>query len=367
MTIDQSWMALAWREAIRAVGNTHPNPPVGCVIVRDGVVVGRGHTLPPPGPHAEVVALSNAGMNARGSTVYVTLEPCSHHGRTPPCAAALIVAGVARVVAAVRDPHPQASGGFEILNSAGIVTKLVDPGGLCGALLAPFLHWARTGLPYVVHKAAMTLDGKTTSASGKSKWITGPVSRAYVHRLRRRLGAVMIGVGTALADDPLLTVRKSFSERTAVPQPARIIVDSRLRLPLTSRLVQTVGEAPLIVACAESADAGRGQALIQAGVDVLRVPEQGGKPDFAILLAELGTRGITGILLEGGGELAFSALNAGCVNEVRYFVAPLLIGGREAHTPLDGVGFASPSAGIPIQRLSVRRCGVDLLIRGYPR
>jgi diaminohydroxyphosphoribosylaminopyrimidine deaminase/5-amino-6-(5-phosphoribosylamino)uracil reductase len=314
-----------------------------------------------------VVALELAGALARGATAYVTLEPCSHHGRTPPCAVALVSAGVSRVVAAVRDPNPNAAGGLDVLREAGIETRLDDPGGRCAAILAPFLHWARTGLPYVVHKAAMTLDGKTASASGESKWITGPCARSYVHRLRFRLGAVIIGVGTALADDPLLTIRREYSARQAGPQPARVVVDSHLRLSPASRLVQTAGAAPLIVACCQGADREPEEALKRAGAEVLRVPEKGGRPEFAILLAGLGARGITGILLEGGGELAFSALEAGCINEVLYFVAPTLMGGRLARTPLDGAGFLSPQGAVSVGGMSIRRCGVDWVIRGFPR
>jgi diaminohydroxyphosphoribosylaminopyrimidine deaminase/5-amino-6-(5-phosphoribosylamino)uracil reductase len=357
-------MGLAVREAARAVGKTHPNPPVGCVIVREGVIVGLGHTQPPPGPHAEVMALREAGAAARGAALYVSLEPCSHHGRTPPCAGAIVRAGVSRVVAALRDPNPAASNGFATLAAAGIATDVVDPDGRAADRLAAFLHWARTGLPYVVLKSAMTLDGKTASASGASRWITGPVARAYTHRLRNRLGAVMVGIGTAMADDPMLTARRTYSEQSVAAQPARIVVDAALRLPLSSRLVTSARAAPLIIVCGSSADDGRERALRALGAQVLRVAERDGKPDFAILQAELGKRGITGILLEGGGELAFSALEAGCVNEVLYFIAPTLMGGRDAHTPLDGKGFPSPEAGIRVRGMTVRRCGSDWVARG---
>lgn len=367
MKDDARWMSAAMREAARSVGVTHPNPPVGCVLVRDDVVVGRGHTQTPPGSHAEVVALEQAGAMARGATAYVTLEPCSHHGRTPPCARALVDAGVVRVVAAVRDPNPVAAGGFEALLAAGVEAAVLDPGGRGAALLSPFLHWALTGRPYILLKSAMTLDGKTASASGESRWITSPVARAYVHRLRARFGAVMIGVGTALADDPLLTVRREQSSLPVQAQPLRIVVDSHLRLPPDSRLVASAASAPLIVACGESAPVEPANRLCAAGAAVLRVPERDGKPDFAILLAELGKRGVTGIVLEGGGELAFSALRSGCVNEILYFVAPTLMGGRDAHTPLDGEGFPSPGASVPVSDLTIRRCGKDYVLRGIVR
>jgi diaminohydroxyphosphoribosylaminopyrimidine deaminase/5-amino-6-(5-phosphoribosylamino)uracil reductase len=230
--------------------------------------------------------------------------------------------------------------------------------------LTPFLHWARTRTPYVVLKSAMTLDGKTASAEGISQWITGPTARAYVHRLRQRLGAVMVGLNTAVADDPLLTVRRTHSTRPLPAPPARIVVDSRLSLPIDSRLVRSAGEAPLYIGCREDADEQAMGALRALGVEVLPVPARGGSVDIAILMAELGARGITGILLEGGGELAFSALIAGCAHEVAYFVAPKLMGGREALTPLSGAGYGTPDDAVPVSGLSVRRCGSDFILQG---
>jgi diaminohydroxyphosphoribosylaminopyrimidine deaminase/5-amino-6-(5-phosphoribosylamino)uracil reductase len=357
-------MRLALRQAARAVGTTHPNPPVGCVLVRDGVVVGAGHTQPPPGPHAEAVALSAAGDGARGATAYVTLEPCAHQGRTPPCASALIAAGVRRVVVATRDPHHVASGGIEALRAAGVATEVGVEAARAAALLEPFLHWARTGFPLVVLKYAMTLDGKTAAATGEARWITGPVARAHVHRLRERLGAVMAGIGTVLADDPLLTVRRRWSSLPAKCRPVRIVVDSRLRIPLDSRLVQTAGEAPLIVACVEGADRARAAGLAASGATVLEIAERDGRVDVARLMAELGRRDITGILLEGGGSLAWSMLEAGLVGRVCAYVAPMLLGGRDAPTPLAGRGFASPAESVALERVAVRRVGRDWRIEG---
>jgi len=363
-TPDVRGMRLALRESMWAVGRVHPNPPVGAVVMRGGVVVGRGHTQPPPGPHAEVMALRAASEAARGSTLYVTLEPCNHHGRTPPCVDAILRAGVSRVVVAARDPHAAAAGGLERLRAAGVEAI----SGVCAEdaerVLAPFLHWARSGRPYAVLKAAMTLDGKIASSTGASRWITGPVARAYVHRLRQRLGAVMAGIGTALADDPLLTVRHSHSSRAVERPPLRIVVDSRLRLPLGSRLAQSAREAPLLVACAEGADEQAMGALRAMGAEVLPVPARDGRVDPAILMQALGARGVTGILVESGGELAFSLVETGAVREALYFVAPRLLGGRDAPTPLGGRGFATPAEGIPVSGLVARRCGADILLRG---
>lgn len=358
------WMRVALRESVRSVGRTHPNPPVGCAIVKNGALVGRGGTQAPPGPHAEVVALRQAGDAARGATLYTTLEPCNHHGRTPPCTEAIIRAGIQRVVVAVRDPHAVASGGLERLEAAGIKTL----SGICSEasehILAPFLHWARTGTPYVALKSAMTLDGKIASHTGASRWITGPVARAYVHRLRSRFGAVLTGIGTALADDPLLTTRHAHSSLQPRSSPVRIIVDSRLRLPLDSRLAQTARLSPLIVACTEGADEQAIGGLRALGAEVLALPAKGARVDPAILMRALGSRGISGILVESGGDLAFSLLESGCVNEVLYFIAPLLLGGGSAPTPLGGVGFNSPGAGTAVEDVRVRRCGADWVVRG---
>lgn len=364
---DDRMMRLAIRESLRSLGRVHPNPPVGCVLVRDGEVVGRGHTQSPPGPHAEVMALGDAGEAARGATLYTTLEPCHHHGRTPPCTGAIRRAGVSRVVFSVKDPHLFAGGGGEALRAAGLTVEEGAGAPVVEAILRPFLHWARTGSPWVTLKAAMTLDGKTASATGASRWITSPVARASVHRLRQRLGAVMVGIGTARADDPLLNVRREHSTLALPAPPRRIVVDSGLRLPLDSRLVLSADELPLLVACREDADPRAEERLRAAGADVLRVPARERRVDSAILMRELGARGITGILLEGGGELAFSALAAGCVQEVIFFVAPLLMGGRDAHTPLSGTGFATPDEAAAVHGLTARRCGCDLVLSGRPR
>lgn len=366
MHADERWMRRALREAVRATGHAAPNPPVGCVIVRDGALIARGHTQPPPGLHAEAVALRNAGAAARGATMYVTLEPCNHHGRTPPCAAAIVAAGIRRVVVAVRDPHGAAAGGVETLLAAGIEVET----GLCAPsasrVMQPFLHWAATRRPYVVLKSAMTLDGKIASNIGASRWITGPIARAYVHRLRARLGAVMVGIGTALADDPMLDIRRVHSAKPAGPPPLRIVADSRLRLPLDARLVRTAREAPLLVACRDDADPAKVAALRAAGADVAAIPSEGRGVDIAILMEELGARGVSGILLEGGGELAFSALDAGAVDEVITFVAPKILGGREAPTPVEGAGYATPAGALAVAGLTARRCGPDVLLSGRP-
>jgi diaminohydroxyphosphoribosylaminopyrimidine deaminase/5-amino-6-(5-phosphoribosylamino)uracil reductase len=271
---------------------------------------------------------------------------------------------VRRVVIAARDPHPAAAGGLETLRAAGLEIEAGRCASSVAPILGPFLHWARTGTPYVVLKSAMTLDGKTASVTGASRWISGPVARAYVHRLRQRLGAVMVGIGTVLADDPLLTVRHVYSAAPLAAPPTRIVLDSRLRLPITSRLVRSAGEAPLIVVCTEGADEQAMGALRALGADVLSLPAREGRPDPAILMQALGARGITGILVESGGEVAFSLVETGCAHEALYFVAPRLLGGRDAPTPLGGAGYASPDAGPRLDGITVRRCGADIILRG---
>jgi len=363
---DARWMSLAAREALRALGTTHPNPAVGCVIVKGGVIIGRGHTAAPPGPHAEIVALGHATESVRGATMYVTLEPCDHHGLTPPCVGSIMSAGIKRVVVGVPDPNPLASGGMKTLTEGGIETEFVGLPDVAATALHPFLHWAETRKPYIVWKYAMTLDGKTASRTGDGRWISGPQARAWVHRLRRRLGAVMVGVGTALADDPLLTVRHTHSSRPAGPQPLRIVVDATLRLPGESALVRTAREVPLLVVCGESADPDRAHDLRSAGVELLTVAERDKRLDFAILTSALGERGVTGILLEGGGTLAFSAVEAGVVNEIACFIAPKLLGGLGAPTPLSGLGFPAPSTAPRARIVQARRCGSDWLLRAVP-
>lgn len=363
---DERWMSLASREAVRALGTTHPNPAVGCVIVKGGVVIGKGHTAPPKGPHAEIVALGYAASSARGATMYVTLEPCNHHGTTPPCVRSIIHAGIKRVVIGVPDPNPVAGGGSRTLEETGIETEFIGLSDTAAYALRPFLHWAETRKPYIVWKYAMTLDGKTASRTGEARWISGLCARAWVHRMRRRLGTVMVGVGTALADDPQLTVRHAHSTRPEGPQPLRIVMDTELRLPMESALVRGVRQAPLLVVCAEGADPRRADDLRSAGVDLLVVPQRDGRPDFAILTSSLGERGISGILLEGGGTLAFSALEAGAVNEIACFVSPRLLGGLGAPTPLSGAGYPSPESAPPVRIVQARRCGTDWLLRAVP-
>ena len=323
---DLAHMQAALGLARRGLGRTWPNPAVGCVIVKDGRVVGRGWTQPGGRPHAETEALARAGAVARGATAYVTLEPCSHHGRTPPCAEALIAAGIARVVAAVEDPDPRVAGrGITRLRDAGIAVET----GLCAAeaaeLNAGFFSRIGRGRPLVTLKLATSLDGRIATASGESRWITGPAARERAHLLRATHDAVLVGTGTALTDDPELTCRLAgLGERS----PARIVLDRRLRLPLGLKLFAQGVLAPTWVAAAPSADPARQAELARRGVKLIATEEDtAGGIDLAALLHRLGDEGLTRLLVEGGGGLAASLLHAGLIDWLVWMRAPLVIGG----------------------------------------
>lgn len=312
-------MARALRLAERGLFTTTPNPRVGCVLVKDGAVVGEGWHERAGEPHAEVHALRAAGEKARGATAYVTLEPCSHHGRTPPCAHALIDAGVARVVAALRDPNPLvAGGGIALLTLAGIRAEVGLLEAEARALNIGFISRMTRGRPWVRLKTASSLDGKTALLNGTSQWITGPAARADVHRLRARACAVLTGVGTVLADDPQLNVREVETTR----QPLRVVVDSRLRTPTDARIL---GDGETVLVCAQ-ADPARRDALLAAGGHVLELPGPDGRVDIRALLEELGARGINELHAEAGATLNGALLRAGLVDEWVAYQAPVVLG-----------------------------------------
>ena len=332
--LDHAYMDVALALGRRGLGRVWPNPAVGCVLVRpdlgaQGRVVGRGWTQPGGRPHAETEALARAGMLARGATAYVSLEPCSHHGRTPPCADALAAAGIARVVVAVEDPDPRVSGtGVARLRRAAIA---VSAGVRADEALRQnqgFVMRVRAGRPMVTLKLASTIDGRIATHTGESQWITGAAARAQAHGLRARHDAVMIGVTTAIFDDPMLTCRlPGMADRS----PVRIVVDSRLRLPLTSGLVATARDAPVWLITLPGNPPPRLHAFRDTGVEVVEVPEgDTGIVDLAQALSRLGERGLTRVLAEGGSRLAASLLRAGCVDRVEWFRAPTLMGGDGA-------------------------------------
>jgi diaminohydroxyphosphoribosylaminopyrimidine deaminase / 5-amino-6-(5-phosphoribosylamino)uracil reductase len=333
---DTDHMAHALRLAARGLGNVWPNPAVGCVIVRDGLIVGRGWTQPGGRPHAEVRALEQAGPLAEGATAYVSLEPCAHHGRTPPCAEALIAARVSRVVTALTDPDSRVSGkGHAMLLAAGIeVTEgVLTPQAT--HLNAGFLKRVTQGLPFVTLKLAASLDGRTATATGESRWITGPLSRRKVHALRLSHDAVMVGSGTALADDPDLTVR----DMGAVRQPVRIVLDRRLRHSPESRLGRTAKDHPVWLLHGPSAPEAARKAWEATGATLIDTPETEGHLDLQAALKALANKGLTRILCEGGSTIAAALVKGGLVDELALFSGGVLIG-SEGHPALNRMGLS---------------------------
>ena len=359
MTDDLLHMRAALALARRGLGNAWPNPAVGCVLVKDGRVIGRGWTQPGGRPHAETEALRRAGDAARGATAYVTLEPCSHHGRTPPCCEALAGAGIARVVMAMRDPDPRVNGrGLAMLRGAGIAVEEGLLEAEARALNAGFFRRIQAGMPVVTLKLASTLDGRIATASGESRWITGEAARREVHALRARHDAILVGSGTVLADDPDLTCRIPGMER--VPM-LRVVADARLRTPEASRLVQGAELAPVLIITAPGHPPAALAPLIAAGADIVTVPAHAaGGLDLPSLLRALGRRGVTRVLAEGGAGLAAALLRQGLVDRLVWFHAPAVMGG-DGHPALQGLRLAALSAMPRFRRTAQRALGDDML------
>lgn len=359
-------LARARELAMNGRGRVSPNPLVGAIVVSDRRVVGEGWHEGPGTAHAEVMALRVAGDAARGATVICTLEPCSHHGRTPPCTGALIEAGVTRVVIGCLDPLERGrDGGIAVLQAAGIAVAVAGgaDAAACREMNAAFVTHAVTGRPLVLLKMATSLDGKVATVTGETRWISGPDSRALVHRWRADADAVAVGIGTVLADDPKLTARGIAG---AVRQPARLVFDTSGRLPIDGLLLRTLAEAPVLVVASEAASRADVERLVGAGVEVWRLP---GEPAERIgrALDLLGERGMQSIFLEGGPVLAEAFLAAGAVDRVAWFVAPTLIGGAAAPGALGGPGLG-PLADVPrLIDMEVGRCGDDLLVTGKLR
>ncbi len=358
---DRAFMATALSLARRGLGRVWPNPAVGCLLVRDGAVVGRGWTQDGGRPHAEQMALAAAGHRAEGATAYVTLEPCAHHGKTPPCADALIAAGVARVVSATDDPDPRVSGtGHRRLKDAGVALAEGVRRIEAEDVNLGFLKRIALGRPMVTLKLAMSLDGRIATHNGQSQWITGPEARARAHLLRAEHDAVMVGSGTALADNPRLTVRLPGMENR---RPVRIVADSRLALHLTHELVRSANETPTWILVRDDAERQRRRAFEQAGLDVLEVPGRPDEPlDIDAALSLLGTRGLTRILVEGGGRLAASLLTAGLVDRLLVFQAGVAIGG-DGLPGIAGLGLRELASAPRFSRRRVERVGADVLVQ----
>jgi diaminohydroxyphosphoribosylaminopyrimidine deaminase/5-amino-6-(5-phosphoribosylamino)uracil reductase len=348
--------------ARRGRGKTSPNPMVGCVIVRDGSIVGEGWHRKAGTPHAEILALRQASEKARGGDVYVTLEPCCHHGKTPPCTDALIRAGVARVCIGMKDPNPLVSGnGISLLRNAGITIECGILERECMILNEAFIKHITTGLPFTILKSAMTLDGKTATSTGDSKWITSEESRRYVHRLRSQVDAVAVGVGTVLADDPQLTCRMGVRGR----DPLRVIVDSRLRTPHDAAILGLKSKAGTVIATIENDPAGADH-FVRRGAEVLVCAQAEGRVDLEDLLRKLGERGIQSVLVEGGRELAGSLLNKGLVDKFFLFYAPKILGGEDGLGFVSGRGPERMAAAFNLRDVTVTRFGRDILVQAYP-
>lgn len=364
--LDISLMQRALNLADRARGMTSPNPTVGAVLVRGGEVIGEGYHERAGADHAEVAALKSVDGDARGATAYVTLEPCCHTGRTGPCTEALITAGVTRVLVAALDPSDKVDGkGVAALKQAGIEVEVLD-GTVAARARAQneaFRKYAVTGRPLVTLKSAMSLDGKIATASGDSQWISGEESRRQVHALRGEVDAIAVGSGTAHIDDPLLTCRLPGARR----QPLRVVFDSEANLDSDSRLVRTAGEFQTLVFVTDAAPADRVEALRRDGVEVARVQALRGRVDVNDALGFLGSREIPilSLMLEGGPTLASSFVAAGAVDKVMTYIAPMIIGGESARTPVAGEGFNMISEAVELYRMTHTRVGDDVLITAY--
>ncbi len=357
---DEKFMRRAIALALRGEGKTRPNPLVGAVIVKDGRLIGEGYHTKYGALHAEREALADCrkrGEDPRFADIYVTLEPCCHTGKQPPCTEALVEAGVGRVFVGSSDPNPLVAGkGVEFLKQHGIQVETGFLKAECDALNPIFFHYITTGKPYVALKYAMTADGKIATVTGESKWITGEEARAHVQRLRNRYAAILVGINTVLADNPMLNCRIEGGVN-----PLRIVLDSSLRIPLECQLVQTARDIPLMVVCA-SDSAGKCVQLEGLGVEVLPLPGADGRPDLKALVAELGKRGIDSLLIEGGSQVHYSALQAGIVNHIYSYVAPKIFGGAEALGPVWGTGVQQVAEAFPLQVVGTQMFGSDILI-----
>lgn len=364
MTVDEKFMRLALRLAMKGMGKTSPNPMVGAVVVKGKTIVGRGYHHRAGEPHAEILALRQAGERARGATLYLNLEPCDHCGKTPPCTRAILQAKIKRVVAGMKDPNPLVSGrGIERLRRAGVQVRVGVLEEESRELNRAFCKFITTREPFVTLKAAATLDGKVATRSGDSRWISSEASRNYVHRLRQAMDAVMVGIGTVLKDDPLLTVRLAGGKRPG--QPLRVVVDSRLRIPLNSQVVRTALHFPTLVAATREASPSKMKKLARAKLEILIIESDAqGRVSLRALMRELGRRGVVSVLLEGGSTLNAGALREGIVDRLLLFFAPKIIGGQRAPGVIGGEGALLIKDAEPVKILKIRRIGPDILIEG---
>ncbi|MCU0560487.1 MAG: bifunctional diaminohydroxyphosphoribosylaminopyrimidine deaminase/5-amino-6-(5-phosphoribosylamino)uracil reductase RibD [Desulfobacterales bacterium] len=360
---DTRFMQMALELAARGRGLTSPNPMVGAVVVKDQAVVGLGYHQAAGGPHAEAHAIDAAGEKARGGTLYVNLEPCNHTGRTPPCTLKIIAAGIRRVVIGMRDPNPTvAGGGAEFLERHGVEVCR----GVCAAeaeaLNEVFVKFIQTGRPFVIAKCAATLDGRIATRTGDSRWVTGAAARAFVHELRQSVDAIMVGVGTIVADDPQLTTR-----RAAGPcrDPLRVVLDTQLRIPPAARVLRHASSADTLVVTGPEAGDDAKRRIVGPGVQAIVAPLREDRIDLGALLGQLGQRGITSLLIEGGSRVLASAFREGVVDKACFFLAPLITGGDDGVPVCRGRGVARMQECTRLVRVTTRRFGDDTLIEGY--
>jgi diaminohydroxyphosphoribosylaminopyrimidine deaminase/5-amino-6-(5-phosphoribosylamino)uracil reductase len=361
---DRFYMQMALDLAVRGTGYTSPNPVVGAVVVKDRKVVGRGYHHRFGDAHAEVNALAEAGVKARGATLYVTLEPCNHTGKTPPCTEAILAAGIRRVVVAMRDPNPDVKGAGNAYLRAKGLEVCEGPGEQAARRQNEFfITHTRTGRPFVILKCAATLDGRIATRTGDAQWVSGPQSRAFVHELRHAVDAILVGVGTIIADDPSLTTR--LPDRSG-RDPKRIILDTHLSIPLNARvLAQSSDAETIVVAGTDIAPAARRRVEAQ-GARVLAAPCREGEVDMSALLDMLGTEGTASLLVEGGSRVCGSALRSGIVDKLYFFYAPKLLRGDDGVPICRGAGPESMQDCLRVKRITVHRFGDDVMIEGYP-
>lgn len=365
LTQPPDFMGCALSLAKLALGYTSPNPAVGAVIVKEGMIMGLGYTQPPGSAHAEIMALRQAGEKARGATMYISLEPCCYFGHTPPCTRAIIEAGISEVHIAMLDPNPLVSGrGLEELEKAGIKVYFGEYEEKAREINEAYIKFITTGLPFVTAKFAMSLDGKFATRNGDSKWISSDEARKYVHNLRHTTDAIIVGANTVIIDDPRLTARGGCGKggRTKL-QPLRVIVDGKGRIPLTAQIFKQPGKT--IIAVAEPIIKEKKKALTEAGAEIIELPAKEGLIDLAELLAELGKRQITSVLVEGGSTLLGHLFDRGLVDKVLTFISPIIIGGEKAKTPVGGEGVDKVVEALQLKQVRVERLGDNVLVSGY--
>jgi len=364
LDVDDRFMWMALDLARQGRGRTSPNPVVGAVVTQDSEVVGSAYHQAAGSPHAETIALKKAGEKARGATLYVNIEPCSHHGRTGPCTEAIIKAGITRVVAAMQDPNPLVSGrGFARLKEKGIKVKEGVLEHKARRLNESFIKYITTGYPFVGIKVAMSLDGKIGTVTGESHWITGEKSRQYVHRLRDQSDVILSGIETVLSDDPRFTARVDSG---GGKDPLRVIVDSSARLPIDARLIESSSTAGTVLAVTENASPEKCRMLANKGVEIITLPSKEGRVDLTALMKKLAERELTTVLVEGGGTLNYSLLEQSLVDKLFIFIAPLIIGGVKSPTAFSGTGIESLNKAWTVEDIEMKQFERDLLLIGYP-